>query len=213
MWNRATVFSVVLLLSVSVRGQATQPATGPVAGGTPKDALKTFAIALDAGDGPRIRSLMNVTSPMERKIVEATSELAVAIAEFKHAMNGRFGEPATLAAMGDSADVLKQSLAGIDSAEEKVDGDVAVVSLPRESMSLLRVSGEWRISVAQQVKEEGLTAEQVDEKMASVSGQAKMLKDMSAEVASGKYANAADAAAALRGKMSGGHDNAAPAPQ
>jgi len=216
MRNRAIVFSICLLLSVSARGQATQPATAAVEPSTPKDALKALASALDAGDGARIRSLMNVTSPMEKKMVDASSEMAVAFAEFKYAMNHKFGEAPTLAAMGDSSGELRASFARIDAAEQKLDGDVALVSLssaPRESMSLLRVSGVWKISVAQQVKDEGLTPQQVDEKMASVSVQTRMLKDLAAEVSSGKYANAADAEAALRGKMSGGHDNAAPAGQ
>jgi hypothetical protein len=210
----AFILSVVFTLAATAAGQSTQPTTAPMEPTTPKDALKALALALDAGDQERIRSLMNVTSPMEQKMVEATSDMAVAIAEFKHAMASKFGQAATQSAMGDSSDVLQKSLATIDSADEKVDGDVALVSLstvPRESMSLKKISGSWKISVAQQVKDEGLTPQQVDEKMAMVSAQSRMLRDVTADVSSGKYPTAADAAAALRGKMSGGHEGNAPA--
>jgi hypothetical protein len=205
---------VVLGLFLSARGQTTQPTTAPADASTPRGALKALALALDAGDQPRIKSLMNVTSPMEQKMVDATSEMAVSIAKFKHAMSSKYGEAASQNAMGDSPDVLQKSLAVIESADEKVDGDVALVSLsatPHEAMSLKKVSGSWKISVADQVKDEGLTPPQVDEKMSMVTAQSKLLKDVTTEVESGKYATATDATAALRGKMSGGHETTAPA--
>jgi hypothetical protein len=214
---RALIISAVVSgLTVIATAQTTQSITAPADASTPKGALKALALALDAGDQPRIKSLMNVTSPMEQKMVDATSEMAVSIAKLKHAMSSKFGESATQTAMGDSPEVLQKSLATIDSAEEKVDGDIALVSLsatPREAMSLKKVSGSWKVSVADQVKDEGLTPPQVDEKMSMVTAQSKLLNDVTAEVESGKYATATDATAALRGKMSGGHDAAtAPSP-
>jgi hypothetical protein len=213
----AAITSIVMLaIAVAVKGQATQPTTGAVEPTTPKGALKALTIALDAGDRERIRSLMYATSPMEQKMVDATSEMAASVADLKHAMKSKFGELATLSAMGDSSDALEKGLAGIDSAEQKVAGDMAMVSLssmPRESMTLVKTGDTWKISVTQQVKDEGLTPQQVDEKMATVISQSRMLRDLSSDVTAGKYATASDAAAALRAKMSGGHDAATSTPQ
>src|ERR1700722_13903053 len=122
---RSAVVSIfVMAIAASARGQATQP-TPTAEPTTPKGALKSLAIALDAGDREKIRGLMYATSPMETKMVDATSEMAAAISDFKHSMIGKFGESAALAALGDPPDALQKSLAGIDSAEQKVVGDLA----------------------------------------------------------------------------------------
>src|ERR1035441_5815334 len=181
----------VLALAWVAQGQATQPTTEPIEPTTPKGALKSLALALDAGDRERIRSLMYAASPAEQKMVDATSEFAASIADLKHTMARRFGESASFIAMGESSDALPNRLAAIDSADQKVNGDLAVINLsaamPRDSMSLVRAGGYWKISISQQLKDEGLTPQQVDEKMATVSSQSKILKDLTAEVTAGKY--------------------------
>jgi hypothetical protein len=141
-------------------------------------------------------------------MVEAITEMAAATAQWKHAMSGKFGATAALSAMGESPDVLQKSLAAIDAANEKIDGDVALVSVaaPRESHAMKKVGGSWKLSETQIVKDQGLTPQMVDEQMAIVSAQSKMLKDMASEVSQGKYPTAVDAAAALRGKMNIGHE-------
>jgi hypothetical protein len=217
MWYRAAFFSIsIFAIAWVARGQATPPTTEPIEPTTPKGALKSLAIAMDAGDRERIRNLMYTTSPIERKMIDVTSDMAVAIADLKHLMTKRYGEVATQIAMNESPDALPQSLAKIDSAEQKVDGDLAVINLsaamPRESMSLVRTGDYWKISVPQQIKDEGLTPEQVDEKIATVSSQSRIIRDLTTEVTAGKYPTAADAASALREKMSASHEPASPAP-
>jgi len=193
---------MVISLAAAAGGQATQDATPPDAS-TPKGALKAFAVALDAGDEARIRSLVDVTSPLEQKMVEAITEMAAATAQWKHAMAARFGAAAAESAMGESPDVLQKSLAAIDAANEKIDGDLALVSVAglRESHAMKKVSGSWKLSETQIVKDQGLTPQMVDEQMAIVSAQSKMLRDLATEITDGKYPTAVDAAAALRGKM------------
>src|ERR1700722_19177289 len=106
MLRRAGIVGLMVFsLATGAGGQATQGAGGPADASTPKGALKAFAIALDAGDEARIRSLVDVTSPLEQKMVQAITQMAAATAQWKHAMAARFGAAAAQSAMGESPDV------------------------------------------------------------------------------------------------------------
>src|SRR5688500_8993651 len=60
---------------------ATAPTSVPVDQTTPKGALKFLARALEAGDRKMLLDVLDAASPNERKIAEATAELAEATAE------------------------------------------------------------------------------------------------------------------------------------
>ncbi len=202
-------FAFVSILSLAVAnlasGQTSQPTTAPVDATTPKGALKSLAIALDAGDSTAIHNLVNSASPMEDKLVGVMSDMAVTIAGLNKAMVGKFGKEQAAGALGgDPSEMLKQSLMTIDGATEKIDGESATVSIspnPQGAMSLKKIGGLWKVSVADQTK--GLTAPQVDENVAMMGTQMKTLHELTADISAGKYATALDAAAALRGRMGG----------
>jgi hypothetical protein len=198
----AVALIVAFVGSAMGAGQTSQPvAAGPLAD-TPKAALKSFAVALDAGDAATLHYLLDATNPTEQKIAGSTVDMAVALADLNHALVSKFGPEQAKTVVGDSAGQLQQSLAAITAASEKVTGDTAVVSISpttQGTMTLRKVEGAWKISLAEQAK--GLTPQQVDQVVAMVSTELKQLKEMTAEVKAGKFATAADAAGALHEKM------------
>ena len=193
-------------------GAQTQPTTAPTPD-TPKGAIKALAIAVDSGDGAKIRDLMQAANPMEQQIVNTTADMAVAIAGLKHVMVDKFGQSAAENAMGDPPELMKKILETIDGATEKVDGDHAtVISSPTQqgTMNLHRDNGVWRISVSEQAK--NLTQQQVDEQVTMISGQLKMLGELTGDVSAGKYTSANDVTNALKAKMSGAATQSASQP-
>jgi hypothetical protein len=170
---------------------------------TPKGALKSLAVAMDGGDGQAIRSLLQTNSPLEERMVNAMTDEAAAIAAFNRSMIARFGPAQATAALGgDPAEQLKQSMHNIDAASERIDGDTATISTgPTETMTLKKANGVWRVSVA--ALSPGTTPAAVDERIAVVTSQMKAMQDVTAGIAAGKYATAAEAVAAIRARLGG----------
>ena len=201
-----SILAVTLIAPAAAVAQATQPASAAAVAvdtTTPKGALKSLAVAMDAGNAPAIRSLLLTTNASEEKMVGAMADVAANIAAMNKAITTRFGqEQAKQALGGDPAEMLKQSMLTIDAATEKVDGDTAIVSTPsQESMTLKKVGSGWKISVADLSR--GSTPAAVDERVAALSAQMKAMQEVTAGVAAGKYATANDAVAAIRTRLGG----------
>lgn len=201
---------IVALSGTLAIAQSSQPAAVAVDTSTPKGALKSLAVAMDAGDAAAIRSLLQATSPSEQKMVGAMSELAANIAAMNKAVIVRFGRDKALKALGgDPAEMLKQSLSTIDAAAERIEGDSALVSTPaKESMTLKKVEGGWKVSMADLSK--GSTPAAVDERVAELSRQMKAMREVTAEMTAGAFKDADEALAAVRTRM-GGSPQTAPA--
>jgi hypothetical protein len=201
------IFVWILLAGANGFGQTSQPVVSADST-TPKGALKALALAINDGDGPRIRGLLTATTPNEQKMVDAMSDTAVALAGLGRAMVDRFGQEQTNSAMGDTAGQLKQSLANIDSGKEKIVDDSAVVTIapgPRGTMLLKKVDGAWKLSLAERTQ--SLAPQQIDAYMNTLASQLKALGDVTADVRAGKYDTAGQAVKSLGSKM-----NASPAP-
>jgi hypothetical protein len=192
-----------LFTSAIATGQTSQPAQFDLT--TPKGSLKAFTTALDAGDAGTMRKLLSATTPTEKRMADATIDFAVAIADLNHAMEHRFGREEAQAALPQSSQDLNQSLGFIDKAEEKVDGDSAVVSntpgTAPSTIMLKKVDGIWKISLADQAN--STSPKQLDETLTMLTTQCRLMREVTADVKAGKFATASDAASSVRGKLTG----------
>ena len=168
---------------------------------TPKGALKCLVIAMDQGQAVRMRSLLAANNTVEAKIAGGMSDMAVAVFNMNKAMEEKFGKEQAQRAT-DSADQLKQSLANIDLAGEKIDGDTATVSIAptrQGTMSLKKANGSWKISVEQQAR--GLTPSKWNPPSRARRPDPPRWKMSPPRFKTGKYATADEATAALRTKV------------
>lgn len=189
----------LLLWPIAALAQSTQSA--PIDPSSPKGALKALALAMDHGDADAIHRLVEAKTPSQAKMVDLMSEMAVAIADLKTAMRAQFGAEQAQSVL-DPTDELKQSLANIDAASENDKGDTATVSItatPDGTKSMKRVDGMWKLSVEKSVDQ--LSSQQLDEDVAMLQSQIHGMQEVAREVRAGKYATAADAAAALHTRM------------
>ena len=207
-WSRVigTGVAVGAALSASIALAQTLPSTAPaesIDASTPKAALKSLAMAMAAGDGDRIRGLIDAGTPAQQKVLAVTSRMAGAIAGLNRAMLDRFGRAAVTPVLGDSAEQLQQSLHNIDDSVEKIDRDHAAVSvapgMSQGSMSLHKVDGRWKVQLPAQAQ--SMTDEQATENVAMLSAQVTAIQSVTAELQAGKYTTAADAGTALRSKV------------
>ena len=171
----------------------TRPTTAPADPSTPKGALKALAQALDAGDRKGVLQILWAQSPSEQKIADATAELAEASAALRRAASKAFGDVAARP-LGVEVGATPQAMDRIDSANVKVDGNRATVrpeSGDGPPMILVRGGDIWRVPVAELSKD--VEAADVDRNVAALADQAKMLREVAAEVSAGKYKTATDA--------------------
>lgn len=214
---RGTVLmsAIVMLMGTSALAQTTQPTTSeaPATPTSPKGALKALTIALNNGDKAAVKTLMLADNPKEQEMVGAMASMAHAVADLHHALVIKFGEAQAKTVLGDDEQALKQSLATIDSADVKEDGDHATVTVGGNSasaMHLTKVGDQWKVTLGEQAKT--VSAKQVDAQCKTSMGQVKTLDDTAKEVTAGKYASASDVATALRDKMAAAPEMPAAAP-
>ena len=200
----AIAFTFTVIAPVRLRADATSRPAVPADPSTPRGALKALATAMTAGDADTIKRLLLAGTPTEQRMVSLMSDMAVSIAQLNKAMIGRFGrKPASAVLGGDPDETLARSLADLDAATERIDGDTATVGTVSQSFMLKKAAnGEWRIAVSEMSKD--TTSAQVEEKATVLSGQMKAMHEITTGIADGKYATAADAASALHAKMGGG---------
>jgi hypothetical protein len=206
--SRMTLSIALLVAAVAsprhVAADATSRPAVPADPSTPRGALKALATAMTAGDADAIQRLLLANTPTEQRMVGLMSDMAVSIAQLNKAMIGRFGrKPAAAVLGGDPDETMARSLADLDAATERIDGDTATVGTVSQSFTLKKTAnGEWRIAVSEMSKD--TTSAQVEEKATVLSGQMKAMHEITTGIAAGKYATAADAASALHAKMGGG---------
>ncbi|MEA2711620.1 MAG: hypothetical protein QOF78_4221 [Phycisphaerales bacterium] len=177
----------------TTRRAATGPTSAPIDPSTPKGALKTLAKALEAGDRKMLLDLLHADSPNEQKIADATAALAEATAELRRASTKAFGEQASRPLGVDSAAVT-EALARVDSSTEKVEGDRATVTSPQDqgdSLILVQREKKWRVPMSQ--ISGAVNAADLDRNLRDSSEQARLLKELAAEVSAGKFKTAMEA--------------------
>jgi hypothetical protein len=179
-----------------------------------RDALKALAKALQEGDRDGLRRAMFAANATERKMLDAMAGMAAQIAELHKASAKAFGEEEAKGLTGDVA----MEMGRIDEAEVSFDGDTATVryapppATPAAStegeadappapppLVLKKVDGRWRVPVAELSKD--TTPAEIEQRLTDLEAQTKIIAELSAEIAQGKYKSAEKAAEAWQGKM------------
>jgi hypothetical protein len=192
----ASLMTTAVLAHAQTR-PATAPATAPADASTPKGALKALAQALDAGDRKAVLELLWAQSPSEQKTANATADLAEAAAGLRRAAAKAFGDEAARP-LGVEVGATPQALDRIDAARVHLDGERATVRTENAEgppMVLARSNGVWRVPVGELSKD--VEPADVERTVSALASQAKLLRELTAEVAAGKYKTAADARQAL----------------
>jgi hypothetical protein len=161
---------------------------------TPKGALKLLAVALRDGDADRIRQVMYAANPTETRMVAAMAEMARAMAALQKAAVKAFGKDAAKEVVGDTDATDSESKAHIDAAEVKIQGDTATVTMEdgeEAPVVLKRVDGRWRLPMSELSRGADLAA--LEERLAGLAQQAKLVRELADEVAAHKYASPAQA--------------------
>jgi hypothetical protein len=161
---------------------------------TPKGALKQLAAALRDGDVERIRGVMHATTPAESKMVTAMAEMARAMAALQKSAVKQFGREAAKEVVGDTDATDAESKARIDSADVKISGDTATVTMEdgeETPVVLKRVSGHWKLPMSELSK--GADPAALDERLTGLAEQARLVRDLAGEIETGKYGTPAQA--------------------
>jgi hypothetical protein len=174
-------------------------------------ALKALAKALQDGDRDQIRKVIHAANPTEQKMVDAMAGMAAAIANLNKAAAKAFGADQAKALTGD----LGAELTRIDEAKVSIDGETATVVYkpgepapkqtdlasadPAAPLQLIKVDGRWQVPMAKLSK--GATAEQIEQRLADVDVQTKVVADITAEITEGKHKNVDAVAEAWQAKV------------
>lgn len=192
--------AAVLLLSVVLgAAPATQPASDA---STPKAALKSFAIATRTGNRESLRAAFHAATPTEEKLADLTAEVAAAVVRLRDAAVAKFGEAGAKEFNGNIPG--DSHLARIDDGREQIEADNATVVVQGadgkpQAMYLVRVDGQWKISVSRGLA--GMGADKVESQLAALSMTSKILGEVITEITNGQYKSAEAAAGGLKNKV------------
>jgi hypothetical protein len=185
---------------------ATKPTTAAAAAAIPKDqstpkgALRVLADSMEAGDAQRIRGVLHASNAAEQKMAEGMVDLATALAELKTNAIGAFGKQGAMPLTDDTEAMAAAGLERLVAATETVDpsGDRATVTLPDAGEApavVVKVEGQWRFPVAELAR--GSSEAEVKDGIELAAGQAKVMREVAAEVKQGKYKTADEVRQAL----------------
>jgi hypothetical protein len=155
MLTLATVVTALLALAAPAAwsvAPATHPASAPVAvdDSTPRGALKMLLSAMQSADADKLHALLVSRSPLEQRMVDAIVKRADAERRFRGAVEKAYGATGARALVNDSEAQTAAGMAQLDSAEERVEGEVAHVNAGEGSdMRLQKIDGKWRVPIAQ----------------------------------------------------------------
>jgi hypothetical protein len=207
------VHKLLMILCLCVAASAattTQPTTVPADQSTPKGALKLLAQSLEIGDRETILKILYPQAPVEKKVANATADLAAANGAVRAAAIKSFGPDA---AKRFIAGALSESVTRVDGAIEKIDGDRATVNTAEDDadpLVLVRVNGKWVIPLSSVTT--GASAEDIDRNLHEVDAQVRVLRHLADQIASGTFKTVDDARTALDRALVKNADNAATAP-
>ena len=171
-------------------GAAPAAETSPANDASPKGVLKRLATALRDGDAERIRAVMYAGNESETKMVSAMADMANAMAALQKAAVKQFGREAAKEVVGDTESTDAQSQSRIDAADVKIQGDTATVTMDDGEdapVVLKRVGGQWKLPMSELSK--GANPAALDERLAGLADQARLVRDLAEEIADGKYSN------------------------
>jgi hypothetical protein len=164
---------------------------------TPRGALKVWTIAMNQGDADTIRAVLDPTTPIEKRMVEALIAQRQAIHRLKVSSDNAFGHDGTVKIVGDMDATQAQSIASIGDLSEQIDGDQALVIDGNDQLKFKKLNGKWVFPIATMPNVDFDSADEAVGRLAALS---KMLDEVSASIESGKYKTAKDAADDLQAK-------------
>ncbi len=191
----------------------THPATRPTTAATqpadlssPKAALRALAGALKSGSEADLARVVACGNDAERRVVAVMAEFSAALASLRHAAVSAYGEQNAGRLATDPDAGFKQSMTRIDAAEVVVapDGDSATVRYPgaeqpEYTLVRSRSDGHWRIPATHFSKHADSAA--LDRRVAELQLQVRIVRELSREIAAGKYRNAENATEAWQSKV------------
>jgi hypothetical protein len=192
---------------------ATRPASRPTTAttqpadlSTPKAALRALAGALKSGSEQDLAHVVASGNDAERRVVAVMAEFSSALGLLRHAAVSAYGEQSAAKLTTDPDAGFRQSMARIDAAEVVVapDGDSATVRYPgaeqpEYTLVRSRTDGQWRIPASHFSKHADPAA--LDRRVAELQLQVRIVRELSREIAAGKYRNAETATEAWQSKV------------
>src|SRR5262245_26891909 len=144
--------AAMLLLALIATPLRADPATTqdaiPSDQSTPRGALNVLATAMDAGDGAKMRGVLQTSDPQDHQVVDALVAYHEAVARFSKAAMEAFGEADARKLTGDKAAARAQALEELRAMPEEIKGDTAIVGgEKRTQVQLARVDGKWMVPV------------------------------------------------------------------
>jgi hypothetical protein len=193
--------AVVVAQPAPAAAPATAPATTqasiPVDQTTPRGALKVLTVAMNKGDADKVKAVFAPSNPMETKMVNAVLTQQATIMQFHDAAVAAFGaDEAKKLPPGDTDAAVAQSLLALDKFPESITGDTATVGEGDAIIHLKKQGDNWTLPVSLLAPQ--ITADNVDQQLAQMSEQGKILSDLTTEMKAGKYKTVEDAGKALQ---------------
>jgi hypothetical protein len=176
---------------------ATVPAAIPSDQSTPRGALKLLTIAMNQGDADTMRAILDPTTPIEKRMVEALIAQRQAIRRLKEKSDAAFGPDGTLKIVGDMDATQAQSIASIASMSEKIDGDQAVIVDGADELKFKKLNDKWVFPIASMPHVDFGDA---DAAIARMTQLAKLFDDVSTAIEAGKYKSPKEAADDLQAR-------------
>lgn len=184
-------------------GPTTQPTTDPIADtATPRGTLRLLARATRDGDVALIKRLFLATNNSEAKRVEAVAQMSAALADLHRSAVKAFGPEQARTVTGDTDADEADATTRIESADIAVNADTATVTYKdqRESPFVLKkVGGQWRVPISDLGKPVDPAA--LDQQLADLAVQRKLVDEITGQIEAGKFANAKDARQAWRSRL------------
>lgn len=181
---------------------ATLPTTAPVAVdlSTPRSAVRTFAKALDVGDAGALRAAMYAGGDVDQRMIDATIDMALAMAAFRQASVAMFGKAEADRALGDPDARLAAALQRIETADERITGDAAALGQANEPPVVLRlVDRRWQVVVGALSASDTNAA--VAERVGGITRQAAVLNTFADDIRADKHRSMREVLTLVHGQM------------
>jgi hypothetical protein len=173
---------------------AAPPATAPVAPPpSPKAVALAFVAALDKGDAPVAKSFLP-DDKTHAKWVDASIALSASLKKLDAAALAHFNEAGKTVSQNQLH--LADSFKSLESAQEKIDGDTATLTLPDrpQPLRLARVAGKWQLQI-------GPSETDAPRQIALYSRLTQVASSTAQEIDAGAYATADAAAKAFAARV------------
>jgi hypothetical protein len=168
---------------------ATSPSSRPAAAAdqtTPRGAIKVLETAMNKGSAKGILAVIHTTVPLEDRVAKSFAYNVAAKVSLQHAMQAKFPEPGVDAVAEDAREMVEM-MDRIDSMEEVVTGDDAVVGVsgggPEAHLQLHRVGGQWKVPFS--VMFTGLA--DVDQRIEQLDIQSRVFTELARQVMGDKF--------------------------